>query len=105
MNRLDGIDFSGFDWDAGNRDKCLKHGMSREEIESLFERAVVILPDRDNPSGERRFRAIGTTSGGRRAFVVFTLRRRLGDQKIRPISARFMHRKEIESYEKDYPDV
>jgi uncharacterized DUF497 family protein len=42
------LNFAGFDCDAGNRDKCLKHGVTR----------------------------------------------------IRPISARFMHRKEGEYYEK-----
>ncbi len=38
---------------------------------------------------------------------MFTLRRK-GDKqliKIRPISARYMHKKEIESYEKENPGV
>jgi uncharacterized protein len=56
------MDFAGFDWDVGNRKKCQKHGLSIAEIESLFNRPVVILPDKENAQGERRFRAIGTTS-------------------------------------------
>ena len=99
------MDFDGFDWDDGNRDKCRAHGMSLVEIESIFARPVVILPDKEHPSGERRFRAIGTTSKGQNAFVVFTLRPENGGRRIRPISARYMHRKEVVSYEKDYPDV
>jgi uncharacterized DUF497 family protein len=89
----------------GNRDKRQKHGMSLAEIESVFGRPVVILPDKENPKGERRFRAIGTTSKGRNVFVVFTLRHQGGGQQVRPISARYMHKREVESYEKDYPDV
>lgn len=68
------MEFAGFDWDGGNRKKCQKHGISIAEIESVFSRPVVVLPDKDNPQGERRFRAIASTSKGRQVFVVFTLR-------------------------------
>jgi len=27
---------AGFDWDDGNREKCCKHGVTREEIEGVF---------------------------------------------------------------------
>jgi uncharacterized DUF497 family protein len=70
------MEFAGFDWDVGNRKKCQKHGLSVAEIESLFDRPVMILPDKENPHGERRFRAIGTTSKKRNAFVVFAARPR-----------------------------
>jgi uncharacterized DUF497 family protein len=40
---------------------------------------------------------------GRFAFVAFTVRRKGGRKYIRPISARYMHRKEIEAYEKKGP--
>jgi uncharacterized DUF497 family protein len=44
--------------------------------------------------------------GRRRAiFVVFTLRRRGDDILIRPISARYMHDKEVKSYEKENPNL
>ena len=96
----------GFDWDRGNRDKCQKHGMSIEEIEGVFKRPVVILPVTETSEGEPRLKAIGKTSSGRHAFIVFTWRaERDGSAMLRPISARFMHRKEVESYEEAYPDV
>ena len=34
---------TGFDWDSGNSAKCLKHGLTREEIEAAF---VLGPPDR-----------------------------------------------------------
>ena len=96
----------GFDWDRGNREKCQKHGMSIEEIEGVFARPVVILPDKESPQGEPRLKAIGKTPSGRHAFIVFRWRaERSGSAMLRPIGARFMHRKEVESYEKAYPDV
>jgi len=85
--------------------KCQKHGISIAEIESVFSRPVVILPDKENPQGERRFCAIGSTSKGRKAFVVFTLRNRGKGVLLRPISARYMHKREVKNYEKDYPDI
>jgi uncharacterized DUF497 family protein len=36
---------------------------------------------------------------------VFTLRKHGDSVLIRPISARYMHKKEVDSYEKSYPDV
>lgn len=92
---------SGFDWDEGNRAKCSKHGVSIGEIESLFRRTIAVFPDPRHSAAEERFKAIGETDDGRKTFVVFTLRRKAGLTFIRPISARFMHRKEIEHYEKE----
>jgi len=39
------MEFKGFDWDSGNRDKCQKHGVSIAEIEGLFAKPVLVLPD------------------------------------------------------------
>lgn len=94
------MEFSGFDWDDGNRAKCRKHGVSLAAIEALFRRGVTILPDDAHSQAERRFQAVGRTESGRGIFVVFTLRRRGDGLLIRPISARYMHKKEIEHYEK-----
>ena len=91
----------GFGWDRGNRDKCQKHGVSIEEIESLFFGDARGGPDARNSRQEQRFRAVGRTDKGRALFVVFTMRRRGDGLLIRPISARYMHRKEIEAYEKE----
>jgi uncharacterized DUF497 family protein len=99
------MEFDGFDWDSGNRVKCQQHGISIAAIESIFQGPVVILPDKENSLGEQRYRAIGTTVEGRKAFVVFTLRERDGATRLRPISARYMHRKEVQAYEKANPDL
>ena len=95
------MEFDGFEWDAGNIAKSQKHGLSLAEIESVFSERILILNDEANSEAEQRFRAIGVTRSGRRAFVVFTLR----GKRLRPFSARYMHRKEIERYEKDNTDV
>jgi uncharacterized protein len=87
------MEFSGFDWDSGNLEKCQKHGVSADIIEALFDRPI------------RRLRAIGKTAEGRAIFVVFTLRRRGDDIFIRPISARYMHEKEVRNYEEENPDL
>ncbi len=97
--------FSGFDWDTGNRAKCQKHGVSVDEIEGLFARPIMILPDRAHSTTEERLWAIGRTEAGRYVFLVYTLRERGGQRYIRPISARYMHQKEIDSYEKENPDL
>jgi uncharacterized DUF497 family protein len=96
------MQFSGFDWDEGNRTKCRKHGVPPDGVESLFQKNVLMLPDDAHSREERRFRAIGRDAKDRAIFVVFTLRRRGGDMLIRPISARYMHKKESEHYEKNY---
>jgi len=95
----------GFDWDEGNRAKCKKHGLSTAAIEGLFSRPMAILPDVAHSQGEERLRAIARTDEGRGVFIVFTLRRKGGQLLIRPISARYMHKKEMEAYEEENPDV
>ena len=99
------LQFHGFDWDRGNRAKCQKHGLSIALIESLFARPLAIVPSTAGPREESRFCAVGQTGNGRRVFLVFTLRRKGNEQLIRPISARYMHKKEMDAYEKDNPDL
>jgi uncharacterized protein len=96
---------NGFEWDKGNRAKCEKHGLSVSVIESLFARPIAILPDAAHSQSEHRFRAIGRTDKGRGVFIVFTLRHEGEEVLIRPISARYMHKKEIEAYEKENPNL
>lgn len=93
--------FDGFDWDAGNRDKCLKHGISIVEIEWLLTTAAKIAPDLNYSATEERHLAVGRDFGGRAMFVAFTIRVKDGQRLIRPISARYMHRKEIKGYEEE----
>ena len=95
--------FSGFDWDEGNREKCQSHGVSLTEIEELFAGQVTIVPDLAHSESETRFLAIGQSLKARHIFVAFTIRVRDGERYLRPISARYMHQKEIEHYEKAHP--
>jgi uncharacterized protein len=88
---------TGFDWDSGNWPKCGKHGVSREEIEQVLLGEPAVMAD--PYPGEPRKQAIGKTSSGRYVFLAFMLRDVAGQTKIRPISARYMHQKEISHYE------
>ena len=92
---------AGFDWDCGNRNKCQKHGVSVAVIESLFRGSIAVLPDPAHSAREERFKAIGRAEYGRGVLIVFTLRVHGGETLIRPISARYMRRKESDYYEKE----
>jgi len=91
------VKISGFDWDEGNWPKCGKHGVSREEIEQALLGSPAVM--RDPHPKEPRMRAVSKTLAGRYVFLVFMLRRVDGQTKLRPISSRYMHRKEIDHYE------
>ena len=60
---------AGFDWDAGNRAKCYKHGISAADIEALFATPLLVIPDTAHSQTETRIRAIGKTSAGRLIFI------------------------------------
>ena len=90
----------GFDWDDGNRAKCQKHGVSIAEIEALFMNAPRIAPDPKHSDDEDRMIAVGRTNAGRPVFVAFTIRTK-NRRLIRPVTARYMHAKEIAAYEKE----
>jgi hypothetical protein len=94
----------GFDWDEGSRAKCQKHGVSIEEIEALFAAGPLVAPDPGHSSEEDRLIAIGRTSAGRAVFVGFTLRTRDRRRLIRPVTARYMHAKEVAAYEEASKD-
>jgi uncharacterized DUF497 family protein len=93
------VKIAAFEWDDGNRDKCQKHGVSRAMIETLFNGPLAVLADLTHSRSEERFKAIGRTEEGRTVLIVFTLRGRGRHVAIRPVSARYMHRKEVEYYE------
>jgi uncharacterized DUF497 family protein len=90
---------SGFDWDNGNWAKCEKHGVSIAEIEALFLSRPLIAPDLRHIGAEDRLIAVGRTRDRRPIFVAFTLRLVGGATLIRPISARYMHAKEMARYD------
>ena len=84
----------------GNREKCRNHGVSVAEIEGVLRKDPRIAPDMAHSTEEDRFIAVGKTSRGRPVFVAFTFRTKAGRRLIRPVTARFMHKKEIAAYEK-----
>lgn len=95
MERLQ--DCTGFEWDEANADKnWLRHRVSRSECEqAFFNRPFATAEDTEHSTHEPRFYALGQTDGGRRLFLIFTVRGEL----IRVISARDMSRRERKEYE------
>jgi uncharacterized protein len=97
------FEVSGFDWDDGNRAKCQKHGVSIAHIEALFAAGPRVAPDRSHSADEDRLIAVGRTTAGRPVFVAFTMRTKNNRRLIRPVTARYMHAREIAAYEKAVP--
>ena len=79
-----------FNWDIGNLTKCQKHGLTRAGIEFALSHNARFAADPDHSLTEQRFIAVSRTAEGRSVFVAFCWR----DEKLRPISARYMHQKE-----------
>lgn len=87
-----------FEWDKWNLDKSyVKHGIIPKEAEEVFiSEEAFVVPDVKHSQKEDRFIILGKSVSGKNLFVVFTIR---GD-KVRVVSARRMHKKEVEKYEK-----
>jgi len=75
------------------------------EVEQLFRRPVAVFPDPAHSRGETRFKAVGKTEQGRSVLIVFTLRQHKDETFIRPISARYMHAKEVRHYEEEVAKI
>ena len=74
---LENSNFSkaNFQWDKGNSLKNLKHGVSKEEIESLFISPFVLAGKIIEPyHAENRWLLFGKTVGQRRLTLIFTVR-------------------------------
>lgn len=93
------MEVHGFDWDDGNREKCQDHGLSLDQIQSVIRNDLKVMINTNHLTREERYHAVGKTEEGRFVFVVFTFRTGQIGKLIRPISARFMHQKEIDQYE------
>ena len=91
------MDIKGIEWDGGNTGHCQKHGVSIAEIEHILQKMTFRIPD-PYPD-EPRYRTAGETEEGRHVFLVFMYRTREDGLYLRPISARYMHKKEVEKYE------
>ncbi|MGL4235786.1 BrnT family toxin [Tabrizicola sp.] len=83
-----------FDWDNGNTAKCAKHGLTRVEIEYALSHGARYAADPAHSLTEQRFIALSRTATGRPVFIAFCWR----DGRLRPISARYMHRKEAQRH-------
>ncbi|MGH8136764.1 MAG: BrnT family toxin [Steroidobacteraceae bacterium] len=94
---------AGFDWDEGNREKCQKHDVTVAQIEAAFRGPMRVFPDPGHSAAEMRYLGIGRAAG-RHTLTAFTYRTIDGERLIRPISARFMHAKEIQHYEAQSED-
>jgi uncharacterized DUF497 family protein len=58
---------TGFDWDAGNREKNQKHGVHASECEQVFFNAPILtLDDPQHSAVEDRFAAFGWTDQDRK---------------------------------------
>lgn len=99
--RLDGVIV--FEWDTGNLDKSRrKHGVTPAEAENVFfNEEALITPDKKHSKAEERFIILGKSDKNRDLFIIFTLRK----GKVRIISARRMHRREVEKYGKIKKDT
>lgn len=88
----------GFEWDEANAHKNWeRHQVSPEEAEDVFfNEPLVVRGDIRHSRREKRYYALGRTSGGRCLFVAFTIRRFL----VRVISVRDMNRRERDAYAK-----
>jgi uncharacterized DUF497 family protein len=86
-----------FEWDDGNIGHCERHGLSTGEIEWVIERGLIEF-DRDHSGVEQRFKAIGPIPAGRFAVVAFTYR----EGRVRPVTGRRMHDKEVAKWLKNY---
>lgn len=87
-----------FEWDEGNLDKSYKkHDITPKEAEEIFvSEELYVLPDIKHSQKEKRFIALGKSQGDKLLFAVFTIRK----ARVRIISVRRMHQKEIKKYEK-----
>jgi uncharacterized protein len=82
-----------FDWDEDNTSHIARHNVNQQEIEELFDRNPIELPD-DPVNGEERLLAYGITAQGRLLTVAYTER----NGKVRPITAWDMTQQERKGY-------
>lgn len=88
-----------FQWDAGNDSKSeKKHGVSREQTESLFDGVAAFWGRIVKPAhAEPRWIVLGRTATGLHVALIFTIR----GEALRPISSRPMRAAERSQYEKE----
>ena len=86
----------GFDWDEGNLQKVAER-MHPAIAELAFRGSPYVADDPLHSMEEKRWMLINQVED-RHVFVIFTKRK----ERIRIITARFMHSKEVKGYEKEF---
>ena len=94
--------WNGFlDWDENNIHKLLKHKVTVEEVESIFDGDIAVIGRIIAPEGidfgETRYLVLGMVLDKRHFAIVCTIRYK--SKKLRPISCRRMRKNEEEAYE------
>ena len=90
----------GFEWNAGKARKNENHGVSQSEAEQVFfDARLLMVADPRHSVDEPRYHALGTTLDRRHLHITFTLRAE--GTLIRVVSARDMHRKERQIYDRE----
>jgi uncharacterized DUF497 family protein len=90
-----------FDWDEGNRDKNLRHGIHDWEIEEAFDDPQRKAGGAHRERGERRRSLLGhSRTSGQYLKIVYTVRVKAGREFARPISAMRMTPAERARYER-----
>lgn len=92
------LDHDGLDWDSGNIIK-IEARVSVKVVEDFFKQKLLIKEDPRHSWNEKRFLAMGYTRDVRCFIVAYTIRFKEGQRLIRPISARYTHKKEERAYE------
>jgi len=81
------MEYFEFDWDENNLHKLnvinAKRGISREELESVFDDPDITVQENKYLGGEKRYQTYGLSNQGRLIFVIFAHR----DNKIRYVTA------------------
>lgn len=81
-------EYIDFDWEAGNLDKNLKHGVQDWEIEEALRDSRQVRESQSGMNHEERYVLFARApTSGRYLRIVYTKRVRDGRELIRPISA------------------
>ncbi len=92
---MDFSNISGFDWDAGNIHKVSSR-VPLEIVEEAFFRDPLVAFDSEHSSRKEKRYLLICLKFKKPVFLVFTMR----NNKVRVLTARYMHKREVKKYEK-----
>lgn len=86
-----------FQWDKGNREKPVKHGLTIQEVEeAFFDKNKIVFADWKHSFIEKRNTLLGKSKSGKLLNITYIMRK----GEIRVITARPINKKEVYLYEK-----